>query len=994
MAGPREASLRELLVEVLDRIEEEGPAVLEELCAGHPEHASALRQRIAQLHGFGLMPAGAPAVVASVPERLGGFRLLEKLGGGGMGVVFLAEQEGLRRRVALKLVRPDLLFLGPARERFKHEVEAAARLSHPGIVPVYAGGEEAGIPWYAMELVRGASLEEVLAALGGRDPARLAGADLAVAIDNVLAARGPAVVAASDSGLPRGSGSSHGGGTFEGSWSDACLRVAAAVAEALDHAHERGVLHRDVKPGNILVTPAGRVQLLDFGLASAEGSDRLTSSGADLGSLAWMSPEQVRGEHATLDARTDVYSLGATLFELLALRTPFARGGVEDTRRRILEGRPLPLRGLNPAVPRDVETVCLKALEADRTRRYASAADFAADLRAALERRPIAARRPSGAALAWRWAQRKPAAAAALLLGVLVVVGGPVGYGLVQGRAASTERRLNTDLSAANASLDQANAELAARGEQLQRALAAEQEERAQAQRSFGRSLSAVDEMLATVGASDLRDVPAVEPVRRRLLERALAFYAELEAERPDRADVRLEQARTHRSMADLQRELGRTEEAAALYARAVDELRPLAAAPGADDNARHACASALAEQAGLHYVQGHFDDARAAWDESRQRLEPLASQQPPNPVHLHDLATCLDGLGLCAQAAGDQEAALDFHRRAAATMEPAARDASADPVFRALRAASLQSAAMIAGNLGRADEARTLFAEAWATLEALTAGEATRAVRNSAVECATNYGTLLLTGSDRALAEGVLRRGFELGSGLARDFPQHPDYARRAAVSGMNLVVELVNAGRSAEAEPLAASTRATLERVVTDHPDRTETRFYLGYAHTVLAAILLDLGRLDEAHEAAEQGVRRLREARDAMGGHPSPTANLAAALYQRADVEAAASDLTEALASMDEGLALGVMRPDVVFQGAETFARISRRARDAERLPPAERDALRARAEELALRELRNSLDQGFEDFERVRTSEEWELVRLRPEYSELEASRARP
>src|SRR5262249_21405395 len=191
--------------------------------------------------------------------------------------------------------------------------------------------------------------------------------------------------------------------------------------------------------------------------ASAEGSARLTSSGADLGSLAWMSPEQVRGEHATLDARTDVYSLGATLFELLALRTPFARGGLQDTRERILQGRPLPLRGLNPAVPRDAETVCLKALEVDRAQRYASAADLAADLHAVLEHRPIAARRPSRAALAARWARQEPAAAAALLLGALVLVGGPVGYGLVQSRTAATQRRLNADLNAANGRLDEAN---------------------------------------------------------------------------------------------------------------------------------------------------------------------------------------------------------------------------------------------------------------------------------------------------------------------------------------------------------------------------------------------------------------------------------------------------------------------------------------------------------------------------------------------------------
>jgi tetratricopeptide (TPR) repeat protein len=571
----------------------------------------------------------------------------------------------------------------------------------------------------------------------------------------------------------------------------------------------------------------------------------------------------------------------------------------------------------------------------------------------------------------------------------------------VQSRAAATERRLNADLNAtndrlnaANGRLDEANAALSARGEELQHALDAEQQQRALAERSFGRSLSAVDEMLATVGADDLRDVPAVEPVRQKLLERALDFYQQLDAERPDSPSVQLERARTHRSMADLQRDLGHTAEAETLYTGAITDMRALADAPGADDDARHVCGSTLAQLGGLRSLQGRFDEARVAWDEARVRLEPLAARDPPNPRYLHDLAAALDGLGLCANAAGDAPAALDFHRRAAEVLEPVVRVAPVDPDFAANHASSLAQAAMIAMDLGRADEGREMYAQAWPELDALTRGPAKREVRNSAVECANNYGTLLLTGSDRALAEGVLRRGFELATSLARDFPAHPEYAKRAAVGGMNLAVELVNEKRSAEAEPLADETLATLERVVADYPERTENRFYLGYAHTVQAAILLDLGKLDAAHEEAEQGVQRLREAREAMGGHPMATANLAAAYYQRADVEAASGDIAKALASMDEGLALGVQRADVVFQGAETLARIARQAAKADKLPAAERETLRSKAVDLALRELRRSLDAGFTDLERVRTADDWELVRQRPEYEELAKARARP
>ena len=355
----------EVLVQALELLESQGSAGVERLLAAHPVHATRLRSHLSRLHGFGLLGAGTDAEPGELPsgekprpfpERLGDFRLLRRLGGGGMGVVFLAEQESLGRTVALKLVRSEHLFFEGSRERFRREVDAIARLQHPGIVPVHAAGEDAGVPWLAMEHVRGASLDAVLHELAGRDPATLRGSDLRAAVLAAMAKVDPAATEPHDGGTtsssaPSSTTSSSGSHAplFQGPWLTTCLRLAQGVAEALQHAHDRGLLHRDVKPSNIMVTPDGRALLLDFGLAVANDSQ--------LGTPAYMSPEQTRGEQRTLDARTDVYSLGITLYELLALQMPFAAPSAATTRELVLAGRLPNLRERNRAVPRDLELV-------------------------------------------------------------------------------------------------------------------------------------------------------------------------------------------------------------------------------------------------------------------------------------------------------------------------------------------------------------------------------------------------------------------------------------------------------------------------------------------------------------------------------------------------------------------------------------------------------------------------------------------------------------
>ncbi|MFO0980787.1 MAG: bifunctional serine/threonine-protein kinase/formylglycine-generating enzyme family protein [Planctomycetota bacterium] len=400
-----EELIEALLAECLAEPEPQRAASIARRCREHPEHAAELRARLQALAAIGI---DVTTRATPFPERLGDFRLQRPLGKGGMGIVYLAEQESLGRQVALKLIRPENLYFPGARERFRREVQAAARLAHPGIVPVYCVGEEQGIPYFAMERIVGCSLDDVLHELAGRRAEQLTGADLESAVARCTARLCEA--------SPRPAVAST---LFQGTWLQACVRICQSAAATLDYAHARGVLHRDIKPSNVLVTEAGRVTIVDFGLASFEGTSKLTRTGSQMGSLPYMSPEQLKGEAALIDARTDVYALGITLYELLTLELPYKADSNESTRRVILDARPRSLRERNPAVLWDAETVCLKAMERDREHRYASAAELAVDLENVLEHRLITARRPGPMLRVRRFMQRHPTISVALLLGLL-----------------------------------------------------------------------------------------------------------------------------------------------------------------------------------------------------------------------------------------------------------------------------------------------------------------------------------------------------------------------------------------------------------------------------------------------------------------------------------------------------------------------------------------------------------------------------------------------
>ncbi len=346
-------------------------------------------------------------------RRLGDFEIVREVGRGGMGVVYEAVQVSLNRKVALKVLAAGLGLTPRAVERFHREAEAAARLHHSNIVPVYATGEQDGAHFYAMELIQGPSLDHVIRRLRRptSESTEAAAPELLATGPYVPSAPAPGSAPLSDSSLSSGS-----------TYFDAVAKMIADVADALDHAHKNGVVHRDVKPSNLLLSQDGRLSVNDFGLARVLEQPGMTVTGEFLGTPAYMSPEQVTAGRVPLDHRTDVYSLGATLYELLTLQPPFTAAGRDQVLAQILQKEPPRPRRLNSKVPVDLETICLKCLEKDPDRRYATAKELADDLRRYANRFAIQAKRPGPLTKLTKWVRRNPALSAAAL-GLLLAIG-------------------------------------------------------------------------------------------------------------------------------------------------------------------------------------------------------------------------------------------------------------------------------------------------------------------------------------------------------------------------------------------------------------------------------------------------------------------------------------------------------------------------------------------------------------------------------------------
>jgi serine/threonine protein kinase/WD40 repeat protein/tetratricopeptide (TPR) repeat protein len=444
---------------------------IEEYVALHPELEAEIKELFPMLCVLEeLGPANAePEALQAAPDLgplkcLGEYRIIREIGRGGMGVVYEAEQETLRRRVAIKVLPYQAFNEQRQLDRFRVEAQAAARLHHTNIVPVFGVGEERGVHYYVMQFIRGRTLAGVLqevrrlraaeragdgeAASNGECSASTVARTLFIEAaaepaqpepaPEMAASRAPAANSARDGDSTASLSNDHRAVYFRG-----IARIGLQAAEALAYAHNEGVLHRDIKPSNLLLDLKGTVWITDFGLAKVQDSAELTLSGGLVGTVRYMAPERFSGAG---DARSDVYGLGITLYELLTLRPAFASSDRAEMLRDVTSSSPPPPRRLEPSIPRDLETVVLKAIAREPQDRYASAAALAADLRRFLNREPVSARRARAPERLWRWCQRNRALAAlsgiiALLL-VALAAGGLIYAVTLRGERDRTFERL------------------------------------------------------------------------------------------------------------------------------------------------------------------------------------------------------------------------------------------------------------------------------------------------------------------------------------------------------------------------------------------------------------------------------------------------------------------------------------------------------------------------------------------------------------------------
>ncbi len=311
---------------------------------------------------------------------LGDFRILRKIGSGGMGEVYEAEQVSLKRKVALKVLPSHLSFSDVTVKRFKREAEAGGRQRHPGIVAIYAVGEHEGYHYIAQELVEeGRSVSDRLAELRKTKK------------------------------LPIG-------------YFREVADIVANTADALQHAHKSKVIHRDVKPSNILLKPDGAPKVSDFGLAKVEGALALSSTGDFAGTPYYMSPEQAMARRMGIDHRTDIYSTGATLYEMLSLERPFKGKTSHEVFQKIMLQEPVDPRKLNPRVPRDLSVICLKAMEKNPDHRYQTMKEFAADLNRFLSGDVIQAKLSGPGTRLLKWVKRNHKLTTTMSITMLIVV--------------------------------------------------------------------------------------------------------------------------------------------------------------------------------------------------------------------------------------------------------------------------------------------------------------------------------------------------------------------------------------------------------------------------------------------------------------------------------------------------------------------------------------------------------------------------------------------
>jgi tetratricopeptide (TPR) repeat protein len=846
--------------------------------------------------------AGVAAPAAPPPPAIPGYEILGVLGRGGMGVVYRARQTRLNRVVALKMILAGGHASTEQRARFRTEAEAAARLQHPNVVQIHEVGEHDGLPYCSLEFVDGGSLAGRL------------------------------------------------GGTPWPPWQAA--RLVETLARAVHYAHQRGIVHRDLKPANVLLMADGVPKVADFGLAKMlDASAGPTSIGAVLGTPSYMAPEQTGRYAHPVGPATDVYALGAVLYELLTGRPPFKAATPLATMEQVAADEPVLPRRLQPGVPRDLETVCLKCLRKEPGQRYASALALADDLHHFQNGEPVRARPVGPAGRLGRWARRNPKVACLLAALALLVAAGTATvtalWLVAEGRRRTAEG-----------------------------SLALAERRRQEARANYLKARDAVDQ-LARLGDEYLRHVPQQEKLRRALLAEALRLNREFLQERSDDPEVRQETARTYDRLGLIHLSLGETQEAEKLVLQAVDLAKRLAEEfperPEYRDN--------LADYYGslgftLRYTRPR--EAEEAYHDDLALRKQLVAEFPGVPAYRSALAKVYNNLGMVLwDLKRTREAEESFRQAQEIWQELAAAD-PAEPKYQS--------------DLG-------------GTYNNLGHSLMDRGVRSRVVLGASTVG---LVGSIQA--PGPLLAASALIPARVEELPRARQFLRQAIDHQQRaLKVRPLHTQDRAylarhydtlgaiekrlnnfnEAEKAMRQSQGVRERLADDFPSTPDYRCELGGVLNNLAILQKYRGNLAGARRSVEEAITHQQAARKMDPEAPKYRQYLYNHYWNLADILVTQGEHAEAVRATAELARVFPNRGEYQTRAAWFMARCMPLAEKDAGLPGAKRKELVQTYADQAMRYLRDGVARGVDDADWVKGDPGFEPLRARTDYKALVA-----
>jgi serine/threonine protein kinase/tetratricopeptide (TPR) repeat protein len=788
------------------------------------------------------------------PLVLGDFRLIREIGRGGMGVVYEAEQISLNRRVALKVLPFAAALDSRHLQRFKTEAQAAAQLHHTNIVPVHAVGCDQGTHYYAMQFIEGQTLATIIQCKIDDRKSRMDGSkpvpepNSATVENGGNRTRSSGVHAQSSILDPRSS-------TFRD-----LAKLGIQAAEALEYAHQMGVVHRDIKPANLLIDVRGNLWITDFGLArlargiGSESASPMTGSGDLLGTIRYMSPEQAAGKRGTVDHRSDIYSLGVTLYEWLTLRPAISGRSREEVLVQVaLEDPPLPRR-IDKRIPVELETIILKAIAKRWEDRYSSAQELADDLRCFLEDKPIRARRPSLTDKVRKWARRHQSLVRmAGMFALLAMVGLVVSTVLIahERNVAETRRR--------------------------------------QARR-------AADEMYALFAESWLSRQPGMEALEKEFLLKALSFYEEFAQENGNRAEDRFETAKAFRRLGDINYKLGQFDQAKHALAQATDRLELLSSEDQENIEYRHELAIAINNQANIERDEGQAAQAEQSYRQAQRLFEDLIQTSHHIPEYRDGLAGVESNRGIVLTALGRMKEAEQAYLRSLALLEELTGDYPDSPTYRHDLAGCLSNLGTFLTSIFRFREAEILLRRALPIRETL-AGEYPTfpAYRQALAQSHTSLAALLAAADRYREAENEYRQSKSILEKLSGEFPSTPSYRQQQAANATGLGCLLTAAGRVTEAQD---AHRQALGIRTKDKPERRIPQ-EVAASHSYRGQLAAITGDFMDAERSLRQALA-LRQENAAKLNLPNAQLDLAVSYHQLANLLATVGRLSEAEAN----------------------------------------------------------------------------------------------